>query len=153
MGIDLLDPQDIVKLWAYLRRCKPACGVIATPCTGLGGFSGINRILHLDSWLDSREVSVPLGELGARVAEYQLSKGLHFIAENPQISELWELPTWKRILAKNDVVSCVVHQCMAGLRDPENKLRVKKPTTFVASYEILVKDLRPLWCTGNHQHS
>ena len=42
---------------------------------------------------------------------------------------------------------------MAGLRDPQNKLRVKKPTLFVASYEILVKNLRPLWCRGNHQHS
>ena len=42
---------------------------------------------------------------------------------------------------------------MAGLRDPQNKLRVKKPTRFVASDEILVKNLRPLWCYGRHQHS
>ena len=103
--------------------------------------------------MDSRDISVPLGELGAQVAEYQLSRGLHFIAENPQSSELWELPTWLKLLQRSDVVSCIVHQCMAGLRDPENKLRVKKPTRFVASDEILVKNLRPLWCRGNHPHS
>ena len=131
VGIDLLDPQDIEKLWIYLLKCKPACGVIATPCTGLSGFSGINRLLRPDVWLDSREVSVPLGELGAQVAEYQIDHQAHFIAENPQSSELWELPTWQKLLERADVVSCIVHQCMAGLRDPENKLRIRKATVFL----------------------
>ena len=100
VGINLLDRGEIEKLWAYLRRCKPACGVIATPCTGLSGFSGINRLLHHDAWLDSREVSVPLGELGAQVAEYQIDHQVHFIAENHQSSELWELPTWQKLLER-----------------------------------------------------
>ena len=83
VGIGLMDPEEIDKLWTYLVRCMPACGVIATPCTGLNAFSGINRMLHFESWMDSRDISVPLGELGAQVAEYQLSQALHFIAEKP----------------------------------------------------------------------
>ena len=104
-------------------------------------------------WTAVIYIYVPLGELGAQVAEYQLSQGLHFIAENPLGSELWELPTWRRILARDDVVRCTIHQCMVGLRDPETKLRVKKPTDFVASDEILVKNLRGLTCSKNHQHA
>ena len=47
-----------------------------------------------------------------------------------------------------------MHQCMTNLRDPETKLRIKKPTDFVASDEILIKNLRPLWCDGKkHAHS
>merc|ERR1711876_157030 len=43
---------------------------------------------------------------------------------------------------------------MTNLRDPENKLRIKKPTDFVASDAILLKKLRPLWCDGKkHAHS
>ena len=40
------------------------------------------------------------------------------------------------------------------MRDPETKLRIKKPTDFVASDEILLKNLRPLWCDGKkHAHA
>ena len=50
------------------------------------------------------------------------------------------------------VVTCVVHQCMTGLRDPDTKFRVKKPTLFVASHEILLRNLQGLQCDGKHQH-
>ena len=43
---------------------------------------------------------------------------------------------------------------MTNLRAPETKLRIKKPTDFVASYEILLKNLIFLWCDGKtHTHS
>ena len=61
VGVDLLDHEDIHKLWVYDTTCKPACGVIATPCTGLHAFSGINRLLHWHSWMDRRDVYIPLG--------------------------------------------------------------------------------------------
>ena len=141
VGIDLLDPEEINKLWIYIVTCKPACGIIATlhrpEC-----ILRINRLLHWHSWMDSRDISAPLGELGAQVAEYQLNQALHFIAENPQGSELWDLPSWRRVLARDDIVRCTIHQCMVGLRDPQTKLRVKKPTDCVASAEIPVKNLR-----------
>ena len=46
-----------------------------------------------------------------------------------------------------------MHQCMANLRDPETKRRIDKPTDFVASDEVLLRDLRPLQCDGKtHAH-
>ena len=97
---------------------------------------------------------MPLGELGGQVALFQLNNGAHFIAENPQGSALWELPSWEDVLAHPRTKRCVVHQCLTNMRDPETKLRIKKPTDFVASDEILLKNLRPLWCDGKkHKHA
>ena len=144
VGIDLHDTKEIEGLWNYMRTRKPACGIISTPCTGLKGFSGLNRAIHREGWDKSRQLSVPLGELGGQVALFQLRNDAHFIAENPQGSELWELPSWEKVLAHPRTKRCVVHQCMTNLRDPENKLRIKKPTDFVASDEALLKNLRPM---------
>eukprot|EP00975_Prorocentrum_lima_P042337 8896736-Prorocentrum_lima.AAC.1 len=36
---------------------------MAPPCTGLKGFSALNKIVAPDAWHKSRSVSVPLGDL------------------------------------------------------------------------------------------
>ena len=153
MGIDLHDKKEVEGLWTYLRTRTPACGIISTPCAGLNGFSGLSRATHREGWDRSRHLSIPLGELGGQVALFQLKYGAHFIAENPQGSELWELPSWKAVLAHPRTKRCTMHQCMTNLRGPETKLRIKKPTDFVASDEILLKDLRPLVCNGKDTYA
>ena len=35
VGVDLLQPYEANCVWAYVYNCKPACGIISTPCTGL----------------------------------------------------------------------------------------------------------------------
>eukprot|EP00975_Prorocentrum_lima_P011513 2448661-Prorocentrum_lima.AAC.1 len=61
---------------------------MAPPCTGLKGFSALNRIVAPDAWHKSRSVSVPLGELVAgQIALHQRRCGRHFVVENPQSSE------------------------------------------------------------------
>ena len=75
------------------------------------------------------------------------------LAENAHGSELWDLPGWRRVLARSDLVRCTIDQCMVGLRDLETKLRVKKATDCVASDEILVKNLRGLRCNDKHDHT
>ena len=109
VGIDLHDRKEIEGLWIYMRTRKPACGIISTPCTGLKGFSGLNRAIHREGWDRSRYLSVPLGELGGQVALFQLNNDAHFIAENPQGSELWELPSWKRcwLIPERGNVLCI----------------------------------------------
>eukprot|EP00975_Prorocentrum_lima_P026058 5477913-Prorocentrum_lima.AAC.1 len=67
---------------------------MAPPCTGLKCFSAFNRIIAPDGWHRSRETSIPLGELAGQIALQQLKHGRHFIVENPQRSELFELPAW-----------------------------------------------------------
>eukprot|EP00971_Amphidinium_carterae_P009267 182995-Amphidinium_carterae.1 len=120
-GVDLLDRDDRAWLWEYLRCCKPQ---------------------------RSRSVSEALGRLGGELAEWQLRAGLHFINEHPAGSDLYELPTWKRVLSREHVCSCVIHQCQAGLVSPRDGLPVRKASKFVASDERLLKHLRPLVCVG-----
>eukprot|EP00975_Prorocentrum_lima_P043849 9196944-Prorocentrum_lima.AAC.1 len=67
---------------------------MAPPCTGLKGFSALNRIVEPDAWRKSRNVSVPLGDLAGEIALHKLRHGRHFILENTQGSELFELPAW-----------------------------------------------------------
>eukprot|EP00975_Prorocentrum_lima_P037789 7949592-Prorocentrum_lima.AAC.1 len=54
-------PQQVQEFWRYMRECKPICGVMAPPCTGLKGFSALNRIIPPDAWRKSG--SIPLGQL------------------------------------------------------------------------------------------
>eukprot|EP00975_Prorocentrum_lima_P012522 2655128-Prorocentrum_lima.AAC.1 len=67
---------------------------MAPPCTGLKGFSALTRIKAPDAWHKSRSVSMPLGELAVPIALHQLRCGRHFVVENLQSSELYELPAW-----------------------------------------------------------
>eukprot|EP00975_Prorocentrum_lima_P071259 12936640-Prorocentrum_lima.AAC.1 len=60
------------------------CGVMAPPCTGLKGYSALNRIKAPDAWHKSRSVSVALGELAGQIPLHQLRCGRHFVVENPQ---------------------------------------------------------------------
>ena len=68
--------------------------------------------------------------------------GRHFPAENPQGSDLWNLPIWKLIAKMLRVVSVIIHQCMLGLRGPRSGLPIEKPTEIRASHEALVDHLQ-----------
>eukprot|EP00975_Prorocentrum_lima_P052930 11096556-Prorocentrum_lima.AAC.1 len=50
VGVDLTSPQHVQYCWRYIRECKPVCGVMAPPCTGLA----LNRIVAPDAWPKSR---------------------------------------------------------------------------------------------------
>ena len=114
VGIDLQN-MELEAFRTYLKTRKPICGIISIPCIG------------------SKDTPDLKGEFGGQVALFQLNNDAHFIAEHPHGSDMWELPSWKKVLADPRTRKCVVHQCMTNLRDRETNLRVKKPTDFVAS--------------------
>ena len=101
--------------------------IISTPCTGMRGFSGINRVKNYAAWMRSRRISVPLANLGGLAAMTQMQAGRHFIAEHPHGSDMWSMPVWRHI-AESGTVRAIVHQCMAGLRGPRSGLPIMKPT-------------------------
>eukprot|EP00975_Prorocentrum_lima_P013065 2773082-Prorocentrum_lima.AAC.1 len=70
---------------------------MAPPCTGLKGFSAINRIIAPDAWHKSRLLPIPLGNLAGEIALHQLNQGRHFLVDNPRISELFELSAWTKV--------------------------------------------------------
>ena len=104
-------------------------------CAGLGGWNALNKVLHHDSWLRSRRISLPLGRLAAQSAMYQISKARHFLAENPFPSDVFTTPEWQLVKTQPGVASAVFHQCRTGLS--HKGALIKKPTELVASSEVL----------------
>ena len=152
VGFDLLKSNVKGQFLRYLQVSRPTVLIISTPCTGMRGFSGINRVKNHSTWLRSRRTSVPLANLGGLAAMTQMESGRHFIAEHPQGSDMWSMPVWRRI-ADLGVARAIVHQCMAGLLGSKSGLPVMKPTQFLASDEMLVSHLHDLRCDGRHRHT
>ena len=100
---------------------------MSTPCTGMIGFSALNRAINHTAWLKSRRVSVPLGKLAGEVALIQMRANRDFLAEHPQGSDLFKLPVWKLIAREPRLVRVLLHQCMLGLRGPRSGMPIKKP--------------------------
>ena len=152
-GFDLKKESTVKELLRYLAVAKPVVLIISTPCTGMKGFSALNRSLNPAAWRRSRKLSVPLAKLAALVALRQMSEGRHFIAEHPQGSDMWSLPEWLSLESRFPVHKVDVDQCMLGLRGPRTKALIKKPTTFWASDARLLARLHGLRCDGRHVHA
>lgn len=56
-GINLLVPCNKAHFLRYLEECKLNLLLISTPCTGMKGFSALNRVIHHAGWVRSRRVS------------------------------------------------------------------------------------------------
>ena len=80
VGFNLLKESMCRAFLRYLARAKPTVLIISTPCTGMKGFSALNRAIDRSAWLRSRQTSVPLAKLGALAAYIQVREGRHFIA-------------------------------------------------------------------------
>ena len=153
-GINLLYQSDVNDFWEYMFSVKPLVVVLSPPCTGLSGFSALNRVVAPDGFHRSRLVSLPLGDLAGHVAQFQLTHGRHFIAEQPRGSELYTLPSWIPVANDPKLVIATPDMCMAGLTDPENPhLFFKKRCEVWASSEVLVSPLRKFKCDNSHEHS
>ena len=83
---------------------------------------------------------------------WQLKCGRHFLSENPQGSDLFKLPIYRMIAQHPQVLKAIVHQCMAGLKDFDTKLPIRKATELWASSPKLLEPLRHFVCDGFHTH-
>ena len=152
-GIDLLNHEEVRLLFEYIDKHKPICGILSPPCTGLAGFSDLNKIRNPVGWWKSAAVSVNLGYLAGMVVAKQLREGRHFICENPAGSLLFDLPPWQELARDHRIHRTVMHQCAAGLRDQESQLLIKKPTEFWASDYCLIEGLSRMQCRCTEPHA
>eukprot|EP00969_Alexandrium_andersonii_P304674 13467402-Alexandrium_andersonii.AAC.1 len=58
----------------------------------------------------------PIARLCGHIAEEQLSRGRHFIQEQPRPSSLYEMEPWPRVLRHECVMSITYDRCVRGLR-------------------------------------
>ena len=117
-------------LWTYLERTQPHLGIMGPPCKGLKGLAPLNKVINRPAWLASRRLSIPLARLSGEVALYQLAVARHFLNEQPQGSDLYDIPPWPRVRVHPNVVICIMHQCMADNRCSRTGLLRKKPTEW-----------------------
>ena len=154
-GIDLTDEREVRALFQYLSSSKVFCVIMGPPCTAFGPWISVNMAkartnpFMAAKLRKTRRIGTQLANLAADIAIFQLKHGRHFVAENPHSSQLWKLPSWKRVLARPNVARAVCDQCMKGLTTPHGL--AKKPTSFVASDESLVWRLRTR-CNRQHRH-
>ena len=141
-GFDLSRAKERTRWTNYVKHEKPRVVIMGPPCTHFGPLSNINK--RYASFQDGYEVSVVLADFAAQLAHLQLSAWRDFIAENPQSSNIWNLPSWQKVLKHPRTVVTVHDQCMSGLKIPDRHnngtpILCRKSTKFVASRWCLIK--------------
>ena len=150
-GIDLSLREERKALKHYVQKYQPKLILMGPPCTAFGAWSGFNATMNPAAHQESLRKGLPLANLAAWLALFQLASGRHFICENPWTSKLWQLPLWQKVLRDPRVFWSYADQCMWGLVDQDGD-PTKKPTAFVCSDEQLADDLHRA-CDGSHKHS
>ena len=133
-------------LWALVA-------IISTPCTGLKGWSALNRVKNHETWLKSRSTSIPLGEFGSDVAKYQLKHERDYLSENPLGSELYRLDGWTEVAQHPRTTKLRVDMCAADLTDQETKLPILKASEIWHSNDRFTESLHDLRCSKDHEHA
>ena len=153
VGIDLLNSHEEHAMWAYFQRTQPLVAIMATPCTGLAGYKGINAARGCPMHFINRDISIKLGNLGGQVAVWQLDNLRHIIAESPWGSDLWQLPPWKQTERYPQIRRRKINMCMAGMTDFDYPdLYILKATEIRTSHKALDAPLQDLECDGRHDH-
>ena len=86
-------------------------------------------------------MSVPIGRLCGRVAQYQMRNGLHFVNEQPEGSQLYSLTEWRQLRQRYNVIVGKFDQYMAGLCGRKTGLPIRKRTETWASDRRLTAPL------------
>ena len=152
-GYDLLKKEDRWHFFEYLAHCQPSVLIISTPCTGLKGFSALNRVVNHEGWLRSRRTSLALGKIAIEAARLQLEEGRHSVIEQPLNSELFQTEGWKKLERNYTIYQTAVDQCMAGKIGNRTLMPINKPIEFRSSRRQLVVGLQKFKCDGRHEHA
>ena len=148
-GIDLSNPNEVQSMWSYFHRTKPDVIVMAPPCRGFGPWTHLNRIINPEAFSEARATGLPLATLCAETATWQLSRGKHFVIEQPRNSAMFSLECWRPIVEFSHSAYC--DQCRFALRNHKGQA-LQKPTIFVASSPLLLNHVSGRFCFGNHLH-
>ena len=135
----------------YGDTSSPSSSSWRRPAADLA-WSRLNRIINADTWKKTREVGVKLGNLCAEIAKFQVMNGNHYIAEQPQGSELFGLRQWEELFHGFPAYGVIVDQRMLGLKRPlpprlPGLVRCAKMEHAEQAGPDLA--LEALWCLGD----
>lgn len=123
-------------------------------CKPWGKWSNLNGAKSLEAWdqlHDERIRHIEQIALGIVLLRYQRSVAAHFHWEQPQGSLMFRLP----YLAESFhyLLAVDFEMCTAGnLKDPQNKMFLRKAMTVMTTSPKLVQKLQGYRCKGEHEH-
>ena len=136
-------------MWEIILRQEPETVFMAPPC---GPFSNWQNMSDWWTVQAKQKKAMPLIDFCIKVAHHQLSHGRYFIIENPQSSQIWNLPKMLQLAEQIGVTWNILDQCMYGLHDPVSGLPHLKPTCLM--HNLMPSLMIPCFrrCERKHQH-
>ena len=150
VGMNMLDPDDVLEMFRYLKGNKPRVVVMSPPCTGLAGFRGLNRVLAPEAQARSEKRSLAVGRVCGQVALFQMRHGRHFVNEQPRGSVLYRQTEWEQVVRLGGH-SAIIDQCMAGLVSTKG-IPIRKTSDFRGSCADILSGIAYFQCDGRHEH-
>ena len=117
------------------------------------------RYCKPEAWDKAMSIARPIAHACGYVANIQLDKELHFLAEQSYPSKLFEVNPWPKVLQHPDVSQTVYDRCKFGQRVRDNSqyngLFLKKSSSLTTSAPELTHYFQNKKCQGEtdtHQH-
>ena len=151
---DLSTPEGVAALWKVIYDYSPRDIWMSPNCGPWGNFSRLNMCRSLatrDKILAAREAEQQHLSLCRDIYEYQVMNGRHFHMEQPQGSEVFELPIMEDIV--QGTLCSEFDMCRVGkLKVPEGNSYLRKRTVVRTTSRELHECLDARYCTKRHNH-
>ena len=145
-GHDLSRPKNRRLLVLLVGYSRPKDVWVSWPCTCWSSWSRFNLSRpRRQRILDRRASEMVFLHLFEQLWKLQVLLGGHIHGENPTGSE-----AWKHVLL-GPAYEANFHMCGLGLRHPENKIPIRKPTRVLTSDPQLASALSTCLCPGHKQ--
>ena len=130
-GFDLNTKQGQRKAWQIIMEQQPDIVFMAPVCTP---WSALRNTAPIEVREAERAAMLPMVKFCTQVALHQMSKGKHFLLENPETSAMWKQGDMLALAAKDGVTWGTLDFCCYGMRDPGNQLLMKKAVSLLHSF-------------------
>ena len=95
---------------------------------------------------------MPMVLFCVRVAMCQIERDRKFIIENPQASQMWNLPKILDLMHYEGVTWGTLDMCMYGLKHPDKNEYHRKATSLMHNFEPGQLDPMFIRCDTSHSH-
>ena len=157
-GCDLSQKSEQEAMFKYRNQFKPLVFIMSPLCGSSGGWSYLNRVIHPETWEQSRQYALVLSNLCAEIADFQYRDDLDWIVEQPTRSDVYDTPAWKRIRMHSRTVIAICDQCQCGARNAAGEHTRKSSELWASDYDLvyyidgLLCGQLPKMCNGIHSH-